>query len=109
MEETQLNELKKCREDIICKIDALPESLRAKLMESFQIEGVSPVNMSDIREMIFSNNTLIFDRMRELLRELGLSVSNGVPMESNQFSGPQTRDEFAYFVWGGKMGRMVPE
>jgi len=89
------------RSEIISAVESQPLKVKSMLMENFQINGVVPLNISDIERIIIERDRRLFARLDEIQH----IASN--PVDGIQVGASQVRS-FITFHWGGRM-RMVPE
>jgi len=95
-EDEALPELKNA---IISKIEEVPENVKSIIMENFTIEGVVPVNMSDIQRVISEAKAEILSKVSHIEINTALPQEDTVAITSTH--------RFDYFTWGGKI-RMIP-
>ena len=100
LEENHKLELEKCRDAILAQVALLPESLRNKLLENFEIDGVCPVNMSDIKALIAAQSESLFDKMNDIMsKKDGCSVHDGM-QQSSEVESRSVQQHFTFFDWG---------
>ena len=115
LQEKQQESLQRYQDDLLKEIRGLPDALRENLLENFNIEGASPLNMRDIRRIIEDNNAVMLQEISEKIESLSALVKSGssnvagaaVQTQECQLSSPSAAPEFISFQWGGKY-RMVP-
>ena len=94
---------------------AMPNELFKMLMEHFKVDGVAPVNMADIQQLLDVRQQEILDRLEQILKQN--AVGNGpvvsqTSLTCNGSSSVSPRDSgviYKYFSWGGKLRRLVPQ
>ena len=94
---------------------AMPNELFKMLMEHFKVDGVAPVNMADIQQLLDVRQQEILDRLEQILKQN--AVGNGpvvsqISHTCNGSSSVSPRDSgviYKYFSWGGKLRRLVPQ
>ena len=85
------------------------------LMEHFKVDGVAPVNMADIQQLLHVRQQEILDRMEQILKQN--AVGNGpvlsqTSLTCNGSSSVSPRDSgviYKYFSWGEKLQRLVSQ
>jgi hypothetical protein len=103
---------------LLNQVDELPERLRVMLLEHFQINGASPVNMKDIETLIDNKNSGLLEKMKVMVDELralygrncDLTNEAMTPGNNDVTSAPSTMSEkFEFFKWPGcEAYHMVP-
>ena len=88
------------REDIISKINEVPENVKTTIMENFVVDGVNPVNMSDIQRTISESKSEILARVTQI-------EINSSEVPQNLVKEKDIGNRFELFSWGGKL-RMIP-
>lgn len=91
------------RGEIISAVESQPLKVKSMLLENFQIDGVVPINISDIERIIIERDRRLFARLDEI-QDIASNPANAI-----QRGAPEVQvRNFITFHWGGRM-RMVPE
>ena len=73
LQEKQQESLQYYQDDLLKEIWGLPDALRENLLENFNIEGASPLNMRDIRRII----AVMLQEISEKIESLSALVKSG--------------------------------
>lgn len=88
------------KDDIIEKIHEIPTNVKDLMLENFTIDGVVPINISDIQRIVSDAKTEILSKV--CTKDDVLSDSPPQNIIERQ------EEKFNWFTWGGRM-RMIPD
>lgn len=100
--------------ELICsKSDQLPRALHDELLKHFNVEGVVPINMDDLKAAIRENNVLVIAELENLKTTLLDKVAQP---DGGSSTSPCTEvvaegqhGKYQCFSYGGKLNLKVPE
>jgi hypothetical protein len=95
-------------EQILTKIAEVPLELRRDLLEHFTIEGVAPVNMSDIKTLLAEHHNELFEQF-SLFHSTAKNTCTAIEDTAPSTKPAACYSGFMEWEWGGQSGRMFPE
>jgi hypothetical protein len=105
---SQSSGLKRVSDEISSKLEELPNKIKTVLMENFQVEGVNPINMSDINRLITESNDRLMTRLTEIYSNNNSNSTTTAVVNANNNQNSSSNNTFQFFHWGGQLNRYVP-
>jgi hypothetical protein len=110
MTETHTSSLLNFQEATIKSIQSIPEAVKNTIMENFEIDGVAPINVSDVQNIVSQSSKVLLEQMKELINQISSREANNINNINRTQQINTTYDVGpTYFDWGGKLFRLVPE
>jgi len=70
MTETHTSSLLNFQEATIKSIQSIPEAVKNTIMENFEIDGVAPINVSDVQNIVSQSSKVLLEQMKELINQI---------------------------------------
>ena len=120
MEEANLNNYNELKEILRKEFTDIPNAVKDSILNNFQMNGVVPLNMNDLQRVIAQHHGSIMSEINSIVQQLNNNNNRGIANNDvtiNHQHNEIIEDELeavnligcTYFVWGGKMGRLVPQ
>jgi len=102
------SELTSIKDQIIVKLDALPDLIKENLLRNFQINGVLPISREDVQSMIALSTETVLSAIQSSISANNEAIRT---MNNNNNASNSATDnitDFQLFQWGGRFHH-VPE
>jgi hypothetical protein len=78
MTETNTSSLLNFQEATIKSIQSIPEAVKNTIMENFEIDGVAPINVSDVQNIVSQSSKVLLEQMKELINQISSREANNI-------------------------------
>ena len=98
------------KDQIIAKLEQLPEAMKHSLLANFQINGTVPITRNEMQEVISTSIDSLRGSIESSFQLLSHRNENPlVPVEEQNDLTPQNTAVYTTWGWGGRLRRVPPD